>query len=215
MQKLYGFREKDVITLIDKLKERKGASLTQVFLEVASLLKKSKGTIRNMYYSVAKLSIESEEFRNEYLGGEKLFVFKPTPFTKKEESALLSEIKKGKENNISARKVILKMANGDEKLALRFQNKYRNIKAQGGASEDLYNAEEKASKFYLAKLKREINGLVEKIAEKTLKENEILKQRVTVLEKENAELYKKLNLIDENKGAKDYFLKKGKGALVN
>ena len=54
MDKIYGFKQKDVELLIKYLKDRQNASLSKEFARFAADTGKSKGTVRNMYYAIAK-----------------------------------------------------------------------------------------------------------------------------------------------------------------
>lgn len=54
MDKIYGFKQKDVEKLIKYLDGKQGGSLSKAFEEFAAATGKSKGTVRNMYYAVAK-----------------------------------------------------------------------------------------------------------------------------------------------------------------
>ena len=66
MESLYGFKEKDVKALAEFLKSRKNQPLTEVFKAYALMSGKKEGTVRNLYYAMAKKSGESEEFRKKY-----------------------------------------------------------------------------------------------------------------------------------------------------
>lgn len=62
MDKIYGFKQKDVEKLIKYLDGKQGGSLSKAFEEFAAATGKSKGTVRNMYYAVAKKSREDKSF---------------------------------------------------------------------------------------------------------------------------------------------------------
>ena len=84
MENLYGFKEKDVKALAEFLKTRKNEPLTEVFRLYAAASGKEAGTIRNLYYAMAKKSAESEEFRKKYLSGKRIRVNAIKNFTKEE-----------------------------------------------------------------------------------------------------------------------------------
>ena len=129
---------------------------------------------------------------------------------------LIRKILVGKQNNKSVRRTILELANGDEKLALRYQNKYRNLRKNDGfliesVAKDL-GAEEQAfllldgnkiPSFTVRQLKSSINALIEKIALGYREENQNLKQRVQLLQQENEILKRMLPLKGERN--RDYF----------
>ena len=81
----------------------------------------------------------------------------------------------------------MEISNGNDKLALRYQNKYRNYLKKGKAKFDSIPV--RAEDFrYFTKLSREIDGLVEKIKDKYA--NECVK-----LKKENEELSRELKAL--------------------
>ena len=96
------------------------------------------------------------------------------------------------------------MAGGDGKIALRYQNKFRNaVKNKHLISEIVRELEEQGIKLKVeekdkrgcdtdvlfSRIKAEINGFLIKRAEKTKKENDYLRARVNFLEQENLKLY--------------------------
>jgi hypothetical protein len=212
MKDLYGYKLQDVALLCQMVNQEKNKKLTEIFKEFAVKTGKSTGTVRNMYYAMAKLSNENLEFCDKYLNGKPISVYKAKGFSKKEEDELLNKILEGKKKNFSARKVILDISNGDLKLALRLQNKYRNLK------KDLREFNEKPIKsivpeYYYSKLKREIDAMVERIYLKGNKENLELKNRIKALEAENAELAKRV--YSSEKTGDEYFRTIVKSRLIN
>ena len=85
MSKIYGYKEQDVKSLYAFIKENEGTSLTEVFKRFSERSGKSKGTVRNLYYAMAKKSREDDAFRKEFLGGEVFTVKKNEKFDKKED----------------------------------------------------------------------------------------------------------------------------------
>jgi predicted negative regulator of RcsB-dependent stress response len=67
------------------IKEEKNQNLSKTFEKFAIISKKAKGTIRNMYYAMTKLSKTDLEFTSKYLNGTPLSVAKVKEFTKEEE----------------------------------------------------------------------------------------------------------------------------------
>ncbi len=214
MQKIYGYREKDVLGLIDFINNNKTKTLSAVFSEYANFSGKSKGTVRNLYYALAKKSNEDREFCQKYLGGRALKVTKSLAFDKDEELDLVKEILTLKADGNSVRKSIQILANGDPSLALRYQNKFRNvIKTQKSTvlevAKDLSREKgirvdcsflEKEESCYSCDLdgvKKSVFAVIEKATKSLQEENQNLKTRVDFLEKENLKLI-------------DILLKKGK-----
>lgn len=211
MEKIYGYKEKDVLGLAEYLKERKGESLSSVFEKYAVKSGKAKGTVRNLYYALAKASIESEDVRKKYLGEKPISVGRIVEFSKCEERSLIKQILIAKFEGKSVRSKIMELSNGDGKLALRYQNKFRNamnnkprliaeivreLKEEGKEIAQIQNEGRSAvgeiSEVQLAKVKAEINSLVSRISLKVRKENEYLKNRVAFLESENLKLSSQL-----------------------
>ncbi len=222
MEKIYGYKEKDVLELAQYIQSKKAQPLSKSFLEYALEHGKAKGTVRNLYYALAKKSNVDDEFCQKYLGGQKFTVGKIVEFKKDEEEKLIKTILKEKANGKSVRKTINELANGDEKVALRYQNKYRNFiknspeiaekyslellkkseKNQGLCQKELFN------EFQLKKIKVEINKLVENISLSVKKENDKLKAKNAYLERENAKLKQELGIKNNCDHALNYFIKK-------
>ncbi len=222
MDKIYGFKANDIEKLIRFLNKRSGQSLSQIFSDYATISGKSKGTIRNMYYAVARKSREDKDFTEKYLGGKQISVQSVAAFNSDEEKQLIERVLEGKKNGESVRSVINKMACGDAKLALRYQNKYRNaLKNKKGlvaevaaelkynrADEQLYEVGNNyVSKIQIKKLQSEINGLLERLTGKLKRENEYLKMRLNKVEIENLRLKKTLYGEDGEKNTAEYFKK--------
>lgn len=202
MEKLYGYKNADVFDFATFIKEKKGTKLLDVFEEFAIKSGKSKGTIRNLYYEIVRLSNTDKDFCQKYFNGTPLKATKIQSFDKEQEQWLLQGIIKGIRQGKSVRSVVCELANGDLKLALRYQNKYRSmlvkspdfareIKQEGQRAmqikKDLAPC---VSEKLLERLKKEVNALVDKIALKEKKENDYLKRRVAFLEQENLKLSK-------------------------
>lgn len=232
MKKMYGYKEKDVIGLAEALRSRGNASLSKVFAAYGEMNGKAKGTVRNLYYALAKVSRADKEFCDKYLDGKPLTVCKIVEFEECEEKALIKKILLAQWEGRSVRGSIMELADGDAKKALRYQNKFRNaikhkpelideiVKELRAEGKDVtVNKTEKVSDMIspaqFERLKSEINGLVGKIALKTKKENEFLKERIAVLEKENLKLY---NLLYGSAAPQDtlkYFRRGGEQNILN
>ena len=208
MQKIYGYKEKDVIALANQIKNRTNQSLSDLFREFAKTHGKSKGTVRNLYYALAKRSNTDAEFCKKYLDGKPISVSKIVEFNNLDERALIKKILTYKLNGKSVRSAVMDLANGDGKLALRYQNKFRNIiknkkqlvndivlelkadKKALGIDTLTHNRQplRKISDAEFSAVKDSIDSLIFKISEKERKENAYLKERVSMLEMENIKL---------------------------
>lgn len=205
MEKLYGYKEKDVILLAEFINTRRNNTLTKTFNEFAIEHGKSKGTVRNLYYALAKLSNKDMEFCKTYLGGEPIKVSEVENFTNKEEKDLVKQVLLLKNDGKSVRSAINELAKGDLKLALRYQNKYRNfiknkkeelenlleeIKREKGVEIELETKDNQVTfnEIQIKRLKSEINGLVNRISLDLQRENKTLKERIEFLQKENLKL---------------------------
>ena len=206
MEKIYGYKEKDVVGLAEFLKGKGNASLSETFERYGVLNGKAKGTVRNLYYALAKKSNEDAEFCHKYLDGKPLAVGKIVEFNSCEETTLIKRILIAKNEGRSVRGAIMELSGGDGKTALRYQNKFRNaiknkpelianiiseMKKDGktvGDIEQSKRVEEIVPEVQFRRLKSEINGMVNRISLKIRKENEYLKERVGVLERENIKL---------------------------
>ena len=233
MEKIYGYREKDVIGLAEFLKAKGNASLSETFERYGVLNGKAKGTVRNLYYALAKKSNEDKEFCQKYLGGKPLAVGKIVEFDCDEERELIKKILIAKNEGRSVRGAIMELSGGDGKTALRFQNKFRNaiknkpeliesilgeMKMEGKTvsfTQEIVRAEDVVSEVQFRRLKSEINGMVSRIASKIRKENEYLKERVGVLERENLKLINLLYGGEKPIDARNFFKVRDKKEFIN
>ena len=192
MENLYGFKEKDVLGLCEFLEKRKNRPLTEVFEEYAERSGKQKGTVRNLYYAMAKKSKEDGEFRDKYFGGKEIKVSSVRAFSEEEAKDIVKKILLKKEEGKSVRRAVGEISNGDMKLALRFQNKYRSAMTDENLLETLkkegFRVVPAREKKEVLTVKREINGLVERIAFELRKENAILREEIAELKRENSAL---------------------------
>ncbi len=210
MNKIYGYDDKLMIKLIDFIKNRQGENLTTLFKEFSILTGKSGGTIRNLYYAIAKKAEQDDDFKKTYLKGTDFKTGKVERFTPEGERELLKKIMQERLNTRSTRSAVLKLSGGDGKTALRYQNKYRSaLKNNTPLLEELADElslerGEKYPTFYKEKfqqsaineVKAEINSLVEKIALKLRKENEFLKCENARLQSE----VERLTLLTQSNG---------------
>lgn len=205
-------KKPQTLAFIQRIKTHKG-SLTMLFKEWAMETGKAQGSVRNLYYALAEKSKTDKEFCAKYFDGTPLLTTKSETFTKQEESLLMKTIGEGKKQGRSVRSIILQMANGDVKKALRFQNKYRNYARQSCPSAKTESVIESKQKEYLI-IKKSIDDLIKGIALSIRKENEILKDKIMILQTENMSLRAKMIKNTPNKSALDFFLN-DEGSLPN
>jgi hypothetical protein len=219
MKKIYGFKTQDVIGLINYINDSRGENLSQIFNKYARISKKSKGTIRNLYYSIAKLSASDEEFSKTYLNGKVIEVEKKEDFSSIEERKLIEDILTLKGEGKSVRKAVSILAKGDERLALRYQNKFRaTLKNKPKMVNEIINAllkknpnlrlsiESKENKFLEKRVKLEIDKLFDRVFLELKKENSFLKGKVIELESRIFKNQETLEAKREN-NIRDYFHK--------
>lgn len=165
-----------------------GKSLSAVFEEIALKTNRAKGSVRNYYYTIIKDEDKKRQLEKNVLGVQNLKATKAQAFTKQDESTLIEQINSGRKSGKSVRRVILELSNGDQKLALRYQNKYRNY-LKKCEMEKFQNTTIRPEDFkYFAKLSHEIDSLVEKIKDKYA--NECVK-----LKKENQQLLREIKVL--------------------
>ena len=233
MDKIYGYKQKDIVGLANFIMQNEESSLSNLFEEYGAISGKAKGTVRNLYYALAKKSNEDSEFCQKHLGGKPIVISKSVEFDKNEERALIKTILSYKTGGKSVRSIIMQMAGGDAKTALRYQNKFRNAvknkpkliaelieEIQSEGKNVNFSLQKKpnqtiSSEHQFDKLKFEIDGLVNKIASKIKKENEYLKQRIGVLENENLKLIALLYGRDSTGDARKFFRSNAKKQFIN
>lgn len=232
MEKIYGYREKDVIGLAEFLKNKGNMNLTEVFYSYGKKSGKAKGTVRNLYYALAKKTNTDADFCQKYFDGKPLSVSKIVEFNGEEEKELIKKILVMKNEGYSVRSAIMELSDGDAKMALRYQNKFRNamkckphliaeiiaeLKNEGKnvCFDGEKSVEEVVSESQLKRLKTEINGLVGKIAESVRRENEYLKDRIIRLERENLKLYNLLYGQEKPDKAYEFFKSREKRNALN
>lgn len=199
-----GFSEKETKELILMASDatEKNEGLTSAFKKFASVSGRAQGSVRNHYYKTLKESENDGELMKKLGITDRLKPALIEEFTKDEEITLLSEIFKRVTLGDSVRGAILKMSNGNEKLSLRYQNKYRNllksnspcideaiarVKEQTGVCIDVRQKVQNKDTEY-QKLEREINRMLDRLLRSVREENERLKRKTLNLERENGKL---------------------------
>lgn len=185
--------------LIERAKnaKEKNVSLSVVFLDFANSYGYSFGSVRNHYYKVVK-NTEKDCSLYQKLGlSERLKPIFIKEFTRAEEKDLLYQIAKGVARGKSVRKTVYELSNGSEKLALRYQNKFRNLvknnsplilEATNKVEEELgvkvaFKKRIKSEEY--KRLEKEINQMLDKIVKSVCEENNRLKIDAIKLKKEN------------------------------
>lgn len=194
MNKINGYTEEEAKNLVDFIKEgkKKGKTLTYLFECYGLQNGRAKGSVRNYYYALMK-NERGDERIVRLLDGSELSVEKIREFTEEETDEALRSILAEKSKGLSVRKAIFNLANGDDKLMLRLQNKYRNtlkkepdrlarLAAELGLSEDAERMKKAASRpkavkplpdkdFLRRRLESEINALYDRLAQALKEEN--------------------------------------------
>lgn len=205
MKELYGFKEKSLKEFAIFLQNEKYTNLQDAFFKFSVISGKSKGTVRNMYYALAKNS-DSVEIRDKILNGKTISVNKKVGFSEKEEIKLYKNILTLKKEGFSVRSAVYKLAGENVKTALRYQNKWRSAVNSDSpllrkAISELQNdgkidfcypvtekVKSKIDEEQFERLKDEIDNLINRISFKDKKENEALKEKIKNLEFENMRL---------------------------
>lgn len=187
-----GFSAKEIKTLIvecDKAK-RENKPLVGVFKKFAKDNERSFGSVRNFYYGFLSKARGGNERCCRYVKGYDLTVSKPERFTVGETKNLIDKVVSGKRENKSLRSIMYELGGGDDKLMLRYQNKYRNLlKTEPNAfSEQRERTSFVRKKRDFQTLREEIGEMVEGATSKIVADNLALTKRVAELQTENATL---------------------------
>lgn len=206
MNKIYGFKENRIKDFGEYLKRTENTkSLTKIFSDYSATSGMSKGTVRNMYYALARACKKDRDLKKTYWGEKEIKVNKSESFSPEKERELVKKVMFGKMNGKSIRKSVYELADGNEKLALRYQNKFRNVAKEKPSlidevseeiekeTGDKYDYRKTVGEFAYKKLEREIDALVDRISADVKKENEELKLKVAALTEENLKLYNALS----------------------
>lgn len=212
MDKIKGFTRSEVLELAAEAEKAKNGNgrLSDVFDAFAKKHNRARGSVRNFYYEFMRMCDQSPSL------SEKYFVSRPPvnrarAFSEDEEKMLVEKILAGRRDNKSVRRTIIELAGGDEKLTLRYQNKYRNILKNdrelisrtaedlGLQDEELRRACSRVDENSMRKLKAGINALVENIARSVREECKELKRRNALLENENRMLRTVLGKVNSEK----------------
>ena len=208
MNKINGYTEEEAKNLIEFIKEgkSKGKTLTYLFETYGLKRGRAKGSVRNYYYTLMKNEKQDERIVR-LLDGSRLSVEKIREFTQEETDRVLRDILTEKSKGLSVRRAIFNLSGGDDKLMLRFQNKYRNtlkkepqciasIAAGLGLEEEVQKVRARAGEqknerpalpdrdFLRRRLENEINALYDRLAQALKAENERLRTENEKLKEE-------------------------------
>lgn len=186
MEKINGYTKEEAQGLVKFVCEKRaqGKSLTGIFDEYARRAGRARGSVRNYYYALLK---SEDAAAKEILKGTSLRAEEVKPFTDEETDKILKAILLAKSRGISVRRAVLNLANGDDKLTLRYQNKYRNVLAKQPQrierlmTEEGYNVTDEEKR----RIEQKINDLYEGLNSGLKEENKRLTTVVKRLMDEN------------------------------
>ena len=188
MNKINGYTEEEATRLVEYISNgrRRGQTLSELFASYAEKSGRAKGSVRNYYYALLRSTGDARV--KQILRGKNLKAEKIMPFSEEETDRILREILARKQQGISVRKAVLELAGGDDKLMLRYQNKYRNIicKQPERIERLMREAGLDSADEARAKLENEINGLYDRLASSLKEENKRLTQIIKRLTDENS-----------------------------
>lgn len=192
MDKINGYSLREAKELIEFVAagKKRGEPLSRLFEAYGKKCGRAGGSVRNYYYQFLK----SRDLRaKEILHGKTLHAERIREFSEEERDEMLRRILAERSKGYSVRRSIANICAGNEKMMLRYQNKYRNLlKKQPELIER--TAKEMGLKGYPAavrgdflqkRLEKEINDLYDRLAIALREENDRLKKAVERLTEEN------------------------------
>lgn len=213
--KLKGYTEKEIAELLSAVYRGKanGKSVSAVFSDYAAKHDRAKGSVRNFYYELSKIAQSDAGIKQKFFRDKQPIVNNISRFTDGERDMLAREVLLGKSKGNSVRGTLKCLSGGDDKLMLRYQNKYRamlknrtyldaaadNLRKEGievGLDDNRFE-----NGLLLKKLSDSINSLVDRIADSVKCENMRLKR-------ENEDLRDELATLKSN--ATTYFSDKNR-----
>ncbi len=208
MNKINGYTEEEAKNLVEYIKEgkQKGKTLTYLFESYGLQHGRAKGSVRNYYYALMK-NEKGDERIVKLLDGSSLSVEKIREFTEEEADEAIKSILAEKSKGLSVRRAIFNLSEGDDKLMLRLQNKYRNtlkkqpqkiaaLAAELGIDGNAKKSEKETNNAprlpdrdqLRRKLENEINALYDRLTQALKTENERLRLENLHLREENERL---------------------------
>ena len=190
MNKINGYTEEEARSFVQYMYAGRhaGRTLSSLFAGYAAKSGRAKGSVRNYYYALLR-STGNRDVKK-LLRGTDLRAEPVKNFTDEETDRILKSILTEKSKGISVRRAVLNLAGGDDKLMLRYQNKYRNVlskqpeRLEALRRECGLPAEDEGKK----RIEREIDGLYGRLAASLREENARLREETERLREENARL---------------------------
>ena len=205
MNKINGYTEEEAKRLVEYIKDgkRTGKTLTKLFASYGAENGRARGSVRNYYYALMK-NRKGDERIVKLLDGSSLKVEQIREFTEEETDLALRSILMEKSKGLSVRRAITNLSQGDDKLMLRLQNKYRNVlkkqperlekiaESMGLTEEERKRLLETGRKhrtkpereFLQRRLESEINALYDRLTQALKAENEKLREENEMLKNE-------------------------------
>ena len=187
MNKINGYTQEEARAFVQYIYagRRAGRTLSSLFEGYAQKSGRAKGSVRNYYYALLR-STGNKEVRK-LLRGTDLHAQPVQAFSDEETDRVLRAILAEKSKGISVRRAVLNLAGGDNKLMLRYQNKYRNVLTkQPERIKELM--QECGGGRAVRRVEKEIDGLYDRLASDLREENLRLREKVKQLTDENAAL---------------------------
>lgn len=186
MNKINGYTEDEARAFVQYIYagKRAGRTLSALFEGYAKKSGRAKGSVRNYYYALLRSSGSAKV--RKLLRGTDLKAEPIRAFTEEETDRVLRAILTEKSKGISVRRAVLNLAGGDDKLMLRYQNKYRNVLTKQPERIKKLMRECGISEEDKEKVEREIDGLYDRLAASLREENSRLRQQLEELTRENA-----------------------------
>ncbi len=218
-----GFSDSEAKKFINFIKKgvQDGKDLTKLFKEYSLVSGRAQGSLRNYYYKTVNDCKKDSKLKTKLGVTSEMYPTFIKAFNESEEESLLKEVLLGLGNGKSVRSTISKLANNNECLALRYQNKYRNllrdkrefvmqvastIKDKNGINVNPY--ENTVFNKEYDSYEEQLESLIKKLIFTIKQENISLKDKVLKLEKENKKLkdvFKKC--MKQNSISKEFFNK--------
>ena len=186
MNKINGYTEDEARAFVQYMYagKRAGRTLSALFEGYAKKSGRAKGSVRNYYYALLRRSGSAKV--RKLLRGTDLKAEPIRAFTEEETDRVLRAILTEKSKGISVRRAVLNLAGGDDKLMLRYQNKYRNVLTKQPERIKKLMRECGISEEDKEKVEKEIDGLYDRLAASLREENSRLRQQLEELTRENA-----------------------------
>lgn len=196
MDKINGYSAQEAEGLVEYISEGKkaGKTLTSLFAGYGSRHGRASGSVRNYYYQLLKAK---DEKAKRILRGKGLKAEKIREFTESETDEMLKKILAERSKGVSVRRAIQRIAEGNDRLMLRYQNKYRNMlkkqperisdtaRSMGLENLVVQKSASGTKDFLERRLEKEINDLYDRLALSLKNENERLKETLRQLNEEN------------------------------